>query len=294
MALVAQDHQAAVLAVSQAILDRLDDPPAVGELADIAGYSRFHFGRVFTFLFRETPAEFGKRLRMERAAWQLLHSQMNILGIALDAGFSSHEAFTRAFQSLYRVSPSDFRLVGGTRYELSAPSGVHYAATVRPQEVAKLFTEYTMEITIEKREAKRYVAMKHKGAYYEIGSVFEKLMPMAGQLGIPMMGTTAFFYDDPTTTAEADLRSDAGLEVPVGFEIDHPELHVIDVPAGEFAKYTHKGSYRELGDAWGRFMAGVPSTGKKHDGKWDFEEYANDCSKVAEEDLITHMYCSVE
>lgn len=150
-----------------------------------------------------------------------------------------------------------------------------------------------MDIEIVERESERYVVMGHKGAYPMIGSVFGKLIPLAGELGVPVRGTAAFFYDDPREVAEVDLRSDAGVMVPGDFALDHPELRVLDVPAGTYAKCVHVGSYAGLAETWERFMERLAGIGRVADGVWDFEVYVSDCSVVAEDELVTELYCSV-
>jgi AraC family transcriptional regulator len=57
----------------------------------------------------ETPVELLRRLRLERAAWQLGHTDRAVTEIAFDAGYETHEAFTRAFRANYNASPSGFR-----------------------------------------------------------------------------------------------------------------------------------------------------------------------------------------
>src|SRR5918998_1326567 len=63
--------------------------------------------------FRETIGEavkeYIRRLRIERGAYRLKISEQTILQIALDAGFKTHESFTRAFQRQFSITPSEFR-----------------------------------------------------------------------------------------------------------------------------------------------------------------------------------------
>jgi len=88
----------------------LDDHEARGdELAARAFMSRFHFDRVVTAVAGESPARLRRRILLERAAFRLLTTGAGVLQIALEAGYSSHEAFTRAFTRAYGVGPSEWR-----------------------------------------------------------------------------------------------------------------------------------------------------------------------------------------
>ncbi|MGH3508164.1 MAG: helix-turn-helix domain-containing protein, partial [Nocardioidaceae bacterium] len=63
--------------------------------------------------------------RLERAAHGLRTSRRTILDLAVEAGYSSHEAFTRAFQRAYGVGPAAWR-TANRRIDLPIPNGVHF------------------------------------------------------------------------------------------------------------------------------------------------------------------------
>lgn len=73
------------------------------------GWSPSHLQRRFTAFAGESPKQFAQRVRLERAAAELIASPDTILAIALDAGFASHEVFSRAFRRRFGCSPSAFR-----------------------------------------------------------------------------------------------------------------------------------------------------------------------------------------
>jgi AraC family transcriptional regulator len=104
----------------------LDDHEARGEeLAARVYMSRFHFDRVVSATSGETPARFRRRVLLERAAYRLVTSDTSVLEVALEAGYSSNEAFTRAFQRAYGVPPSAWRSAP-SRTQLESPNGVHF------------------------------------------------------------------------------------------------------------------------------------------------------------------------
>jgi AraC family transcriptional regulator len=104
----------------------LDDHQARGpELAARAHISRFHFDRVIGAVSGESPARFRRRVLLERAAYRLVTSRMSVLDIGVEAGYSSNEAFTRAFQRAYGTPPSAWR-AAPRRFQLAAPNAVHF------------------------------------------------------------------------------------------------------------------------------------------------------------------------
>jgi AraC-like DNA-binding protein len=108
------------------LAESLDDHEARGdELAARAHLSRFHFDRVVSGLSGETPARLRRRILLERAAFRLVTTRATVLEVALEAGYSSNEAFTRAFRRAYGAAPATWR-ASPARIQLDTPNGVHF------------------------------------------------------------------------------------------------------------------------------------------------------------------------
>ncbi|MFO0940446.1 MAG: AraC family transcriptional regulator [Pirellulales bacterium] len=87
----------------------LKRPLQLVQLAELADLSPFHFHRVFQAMVGETPNEFVKRLRLERALYLMSFGKAkSMTTIALDCGFGSSSDFTRSFKQRYGVAPSKF------------------------------------------------------------------------------------------------------------------------------------------------------------------------------------------
>jgi AraC-like DNA-binding protein len=109
------------------VAESLDEPATNGtDLARHAYLSRFHFDRVVTAAAGESPSAFRRRLLLERAAFRLLATDSAVLELAIDAGYGSNEAFTRAFARAYGMSPREWRREPSRVFFLDAPSGVHF------------------------------------------------------------------------------------------------------------------------------------------------------------------------
>lgn len=106
--------------------DALDDHDLMGaELASRVHLSRFHCDRIIAAVAGEPPAALRRRVLLERAAYRLVSSDQTIIEVAVEAGYSSHEAFTRAFARAYGSTPARWRRCP-TRIHIDAPSGVHF------------------------------------------------------------------------------------------------------------------------------------------------------------------------
>lgn len=110
-----------------AFLDTLAETLDMGhvERARRLHLSRFHLARVVSAAGGEPPERMRRRLLLERAAHRLLTSDDQVVDVAFEAGFGSHEAFTRAFAREYGAAPSRWRQ-HPTRTRIDGPSGVHF------------------------------------------------------------------------------------------------------------------------------------------------------------------------
>lgn len=108
------------------LAEALDDHEATAEeLAGRLYLSRFHLDRVISAVAGEPPRRFRRRILLERAAYRLLSTDRSVLDIAVEAGYGSHEAFTRAFTKAYGAPPAAWRRQPKA-IRIEAPSGVHF------------------------------------------------------------------------------------------------------------------------------------------------------------------------
>jgi AraC-like DNA-binding protein len=108
------------------LADALDEHDA--DAVEIAGrlhLSRFHLDRLVSQVAGEPPRRFRRRILLERAAYRLLSTDRSILDVAVEAGYGSHEAFTRAFAAAYGEPPASWRRRPRS-IQVEAPSGVHF------------------------------------------------------------------------------------------------------------------------------------------------------------------------
>jgi len=104
----------------------LDDHEASGEsLAARVHLSRYHFDRLVSAAAGEPPTALRRRILLERAAYRLVTTDHDVLRVAIEAGYASNEAFTRAFRRAYGLPPAYWRR-RPTGFRLDAPSQVHF------------------------------------------------------------------------------------------------------------------------------------------------------------------------
>ena len=82
------------------------------DLAKAGGVSRFHVTRAFGAATGLSIMRYVRGRRLTEAAKALSNGAPDILAVALDAGYGSHEAFTRAFRDEFGVTPETIRAQG--------------------------------------------------------------------------------------------------------------------------------------------------------------------------------------
>ncbi|SDA77721.1 AraC-type DNA-binding protein [Sinorhizobium sp. NFACC03] len=82
---------------------------SLDEIAGAAGLSRFHLSRVFGLVTGRSISAYIRGRRLSDAAYALADGSLSILSVALEAGYNSHEAFTRAFRDQFGVTPETVR-----------------------------------------------------------------------------------------------------------------------------------------------------------------------------------------
>ncbi|MFP3126307.1 AraC family transcriptional regulator [Ectobacillus funiculus] len=84
------------------------------EVARLACCSEYHFKRMFSFLAGITLSEYIRRRRLTLAAFELRNHQVKVIDVAVKYTYNSPDSFTRAFQNLHGITPSEARNNGSS------------------------------------------------------------------------------------------------------------------------------------------------------------------------------------
>lgn len=264
--------------VVEYIYAHLDEAPDLNTLADVAALSPWHWHRTWQAVYGESVVNTVKRLRLQRAAADLTHTDMALEAIWPRAGYGSLAAFTRAFRDAYGMPPAEFRKAGShTRFTmLNAPKGFS------PMH----------DVAIRKLSPATLAVIPHRGSYMEIGKAFEMLFGTLGARNLlrPGLCMKGLFYSDPTSVPEADLQSAAGITVPdAAFPIEAP-LQRVDLRGGEYAVLRHKGPYSDMKAAYDwLYGEWLVQSGREAADAPVFEDYLNNPREVPPTELLTDI-----
>ena len=94
------------------IESHLDQDITLDDVAEASDVSRFHMSRAFGAVLNCSVMQYVRARRLSEAARRLADGAPDILSVALDAGYGSHEAFTRAFRDRFGLTPEQVRADG--------------------------------------------------------------------------------------------------------------------------------------------------------------------------------------
>lgn len=265
--------------VADHIADNLDAPLDLARLAEIACLSPYHFQRCWLAFTGETLAQMVTRLRLHRAAGELIREDTPVATVARRAGYGSAAAFTRAFARTYGRPPAAYRAEGRRAPPLSI--------TPQGEGDPRMY-----EVRIEETEPVTLAAIRHIGDYMEVEKTFNTVIGWAAgrsllQDGVRMIGA---YYDDPDQVAKEQLRADIGIAVAPGTPVEDP-VRLVELPGGPHAILLFKGAYAELNGAYRWFFGSwLPQSGREPADAPCYEDYLTNPREVPAAENITEIH----
>jgi AraC family transcriptional regulator len=268
------------------ICRHLQENLSVDHLSEIAGFSKFHFHRQFTAYSGFTVAEFVRLTRLKRAAYQLAFDQRrSIIDIALDAGFSAPESFSRAFKDMQGQTPSDFR------------RSPEWAPFTRRQPLPAPTRNNSMNPDLVQFEETRVAVLEHRGPP-------EQLMASVGRFiawrracqdsPVATSRTLGIAYDDPRTTNPDAFRFDICGELKGPLHANSAGIVEKVIPAGRCAVARHIGSTDAIGETIHTLYAEwLPQSGERLRDFPCFFQYVVRMPQVQEHEQVTDIYLPV-
>lgn len=243
-----------------------DGELSLDRMAEHAGVSRSHLSRIFPVATGYPLSSYLRGRRLTEAAKELVNGAPDILGVALDAGYGSHEAFTRAFRDQFGLTPDEVRRRRSLdTLDLVEPLRMDSAEKVR-----------LAPPIIEDRPAMRIAGL---GSYFTfktmdtIPHLWQRFGPYLGEMHVdaplPAFGVTG-------RMEEGDDGFDyfAAAPPPKGSDL-LPGLSEMILPAGTYARFKHEGHISAIRATCGAvYETGMPALGREPDTRWfSFVEY---------------------
>ncbi len=291
------DYNRRVMRVLLYIQQHLDEALSLETLAEVANVSPFYFHRLFKGMVGEPVLEHVRRLRLERAAYQLKSTEKPISHIAFDAGYETHEAFSRAFRAAFQQTPSAYRKEHRFVPKAYAPSDIHYSENgwievFTPQKEGRI-----MDVKIIERTETKIASVRHIGPYENCHAAWETLCGWAGPAGLLAKGPQFFglSYDDPEVTPAENLRYDACITLGDADVEPGPGVDIQTIPAGIYASYLHRGSLEGLNDTYIALMRDwLPTSGYETKDAPSLEIYHTKPDETPPDQMVVEIQIPLE
>ena len=240
------------------------------EIADAGCVSRYHMSRMFAVTMGCPIIRYVRGRRLTEAARALVNGASDILSVALDVGYGSHEAFTRAFREQFGITPEAVRAQG-------------HLKDIRCMEAMKM-----QEKLLEKVEARfekgGVLLIAGLGARYScecsvgIPAQWQKFVPhlgnIPGQVGRTAYGVSCNFDDDGNFDYTCGVEVSDFARVPA-------EWSRVRIPAQEYAVFTHRDHISTIRSTWTTIWnKWLPESGREVAEAPNFELYGEDFNSV--------------
>ncbi|EDX66380.1 AraC family transcriptional regulator [Bacillus cereus] len=242
-------------AAMQYIEDNLTHDIDFKEVAKIAYCSEYHFKRMFSFLAGISLSEYIRCRRLTLAAFELKNSDAKVIDVAIKYGYNSPDSFSRAFQNLHGITPSEAR---SSSHSLKAYSPMTFQLSIQGG--------HEMNYRIEEKDSFQIIGITKRvpivfnGVNEEIASMWKSLNPEAIQTlkSLSNMEPTGIISAS-TNFSEGRMEEKGELDHYIGVATtkDCPEQFAqLEVAASTWAIFEAVGPFPEtLQNVWGRIYS---------------------------------------
>jgi AraC-like DNA-binding protein/DNA gyrase inhibitor GyrI len=238
-------YQQRINSVISYVRENLEADLSLEKLAGVAGFSPFHFHRVFKALTEETINEMVVRLRLERAAALLRASpELSITDAAFAVGFNAVATFSRAFKKQYGLPASHWDRQSHLQYSKIDQHPEPFARyTIEQLSALAGQDAYRVEIRSLPKQRLAYLRVYDSYSDFErIKAAYGRLLAWYCRQGGQLRESTLYgmSQDDPSITPPHLCRFDWSLRVPDHWEAEG-EIALVDFPACQVATIRCQG-----------------------------------------------------
>lgn len=231
---------------------------SVEQLAEVAGFSRYHFNRIFRSILGESPAQYVNRIRLEHSLfWLAYRKDRTLTEIALELGFADSAVFSRAFKQAYGMSPLTYRKKHSTNCK-EAIFISNYNRVEKTKKWDKKPFPTVGTIRIETLSERKAIYIRHIGDYSSLARAFDKMIQKLYKeaekqhlIRENYNELLAIYHDNPEFGTEEQFRTSLCMTVPPESNVSEDrELGVMELEGGMYVVGHFEIKQEQFEDAW--------------------------------------------
>lgn len=273
------------------------------ELSEVAGFSKYHFNRIFKGVLKESLAHYVNRIRLEQSLFLLAHREdRNLTEIAYDLGFTDSAIFSRAFKNFYGISPSEYR----KKYRTNCKENIFISRYNKPEKKKEWVTNpfpITGQISLKKVEEFQVVYVRHTGDYGSLAKEYARLMSNLFKAAAKqklLMGEEnqilAIYHDNPEFGKEEQFRTSLCISIPKScIAKEDGILGVMTIEGGLYAVGHFEIMQEQFEDAWDyMYQQWLMLSGYVPRNASPFEVYLNNPQEEKDRLIKVDIYVPIE
>jgi len=273
------------------IESNIEEPFLIEDLAKVAGYSPFHFCRIFKLSVGESVMEYIIRLRLEKGALKLFQTNLTI-DVALDIGYQTPNGFNKAFKKVFGLTPTEYKKQKTDFLENYKGKLMETPKIVTLEDKHIVFVrqvgEYMTSSTIAWKSLSN--SLNALVEQFKNDKVSILLDPKEGEL-------IGICHDDPSVTKPENIRYDAAIawEKKSIDILGNYGLDTKKISGGKYIMVNHYGDIKEENlDTWLALYNWCNKNGYKLRDAPSFEKYSNDVLELDSGKHLIQLYIPIE
>jgi len=282
-------HANKINKIAQYIYDNIEENLSLTSLALRFSVSKYHLNRLFFAQTGMNIGEFIQRRRMELAYELIRNHDLSVIDAALNVGYDSPTAFSRAFKKLFGIEPNKVKLKQAPIFAL-----------------ASLIKKPNREVMVS--EIMDLPEQQLQGLYgkgFEAQSYFKVAQSLYQEIATCLALTDGFDFnkhylvgislESPWRTEQTESKFFAGIKIDNNSDIKKTGLSRHILPAGRWARFEHRGPYNTM---WKTILNIYANWVDQNNGELRdsaiIQHYVNDINCTSIEDLLTHIYVPIK
>lgn len=267
-----EEYLQSIYKVIYYIEQNYNDDLKLEELSKVAGFSKYHFHRIFQAIAGENLSDYTRRVRLSNAT-KKFKTNLNITQIAQASDYETHASFSKAFKKHFKITPKEF------------------SKNARKKKGNKMLEPKFIEI-----EPIEVLYVRKTGAYMQSADEAWKAMVSFvsdNKLFENAVARYGISHDNPSIIEENNLRYDACLELNKNVKPKN-EVSKKQIAGGKYALFMHKGDLSLIGETFKDIGDWIIESGVELRDEPSFQKYLDlDPTGIKVEDLRTELFVPI-